>query len=45
MKEILFEHLKKGDEIKHSHMGSNPLVSGVIMESPRQGRGLKAPSW
>ena len=42
MKEILFEDLKKGDEIKHSHMGSNPLVSGVIMESPRQGRGLKS---
>ena len=41
MKEILFEDLKKGDEIKHSHLGSNPLVTGIIKESPRQGRGLK----
>ena len=41
MKEILFEDLKKGDRIKHSHLGSNPLVGGYIMESPRQGRGLK----
>ena len=42
MKEILFEDLKKGDWIKHSHLGSNPLVGGFIMESPRQGRGLKS---
>ena len=41
MKEILFEDLKKGDWIKHSHLGSSPLVGGYIMESPRQGRGLK----
>jgi hypothetical protein len=41
MKEILFEDLKKGDRIKHSHLGSNPLVTGIIKESPRQGRGLK----
>ena len=42
MKEILFEDLKKGDEIKHSHLGSTPLVTGIIKESPKQGRGLKA---
>jgi len=42
VKEILFEDLKKGDWIKHSHLGSSPLVGGYIMESPRQGRGLKS---
>jgi len=42
MKEILFEDLKKGDWIKHSHLGSSPLVGGFVMESPRQGRGLKS---
>ena len=42
MKEILFEDLKKGDEIKHSHLGSSPLVTGIIKESPKQGRGLKS---
>ena len=41
MKEIKLEDLKKGDWIKHSHLGSSPLVGGYIMESPRQGRGLK----
>ena len=42
MKEVLFEDLKKGDEIKHSHLGSTPLVTGIIKESPKQGRGLKS---
>ena len=42
MKEILFEDLKKGDRIKHSHLGSSPLVTGIIKESPKQGRGLKS---
>ena len=41
MKEILFEDLKKGDRIKHSHLGSTPLVTGIIKESPKQGRGVK----
>ena len=41
MKEVLFEDLKKGDWIKHSHLGSSPLVGGYVMESPRQGRGLE----
>ena len=26
----------------HSHMGTSPAVSGVIKESPRQGRGVKS---
>ena len=38
---IKFSELKKGDKIMHSHMGTNPAVSGYIMESPRQGRGVK----
>ena len=42
MKEVLFEDLKKGDWIKLSHLGSSPLVGGYLMESPRQGRGLKS---
>jgi len=42
MKEIKLEDLKKGDWIKHSHLGPHPLVGGYIMESPRQGRGLKS---
>ena len=41
MNEIKLEDLKKGDWIKHSHLGSTPLVGGYIMESPKQGRGLK----
>ena len=42
MKEILFEDPTKGDEVKHSQLGSTPLVSGIIKESPKQGRGLKS---
>ena len=42
MKEILFEDLKKGDKIMHSHMGTKPPVSGIVMESPKQGRGVKS---
>ena len=38
---IKFSELKKGDEIMHSHMGTSPAVSGVVMESPKQGRGVK----
>ena len=38
---IKFSELKKGDRIMHSHMGTSPAVSGYIMESPRQGRGVK----
>ena len=39
---IKFSELKKGDRIMHSHLGTNPAVSGYIMESPKQGRGVKS---
>ena len=39
---IKFSELKKGDRIMHSHLGTSPAVSGYIMESPRQGRGVKS---
>ena len=39
---IKFIDLKKGDKILHSHLGTSPAVSGYIMESPRQGRGVKS---
>ena len=38
---IKFIDLKKGDKILHSHLGTQPPVSGYIMESPKQGRGIK----
>jgi len=38
---VLFSELKKGDKIMHSHMGTSPAVSGIVMESPKQGRGVK----
>jgi len=38
---IKFIDLKKGDRIMHSHLGTSPAVSGVIKESPKQGRGVK----
>jgi len=39
---IKFSELKKGDRIMHSHLGTKPAVSGVIKESPKQGRGVKS---
>ena len=39
---VKFSELKKGDKIMHSHMGTSPAVSGIIMESPKQGRGCKS---
>ena len=36
---IKLSELKKEDKIKHRHCG--PEVSGVVKESPRQGRGLR----
>ena len=39
---IKFSELKKGDRIMHSHLGTKPAVSGYIMESPKQGRGVKS---
>ena len=38
---IKFSELKKGDRIMHSHLGTSPAVSGIIKESPKQGRGVK----
>ena len=38
---IKFSELVKGDKIIHSHMGTSPAVSGIIKESPKQGRGVK----
>ena len=38
---VKFSELKKGDKIMHSHMGTSPAVSGTVMESPKQGRGVK----
>ena len=37
-----FSELKKGDKIMHSHLGTSPAVSGIVMESPKQGRGVKS---
>ena len=34
--------IKKGDKILHSHLGTQPPVSGVVMESPKQGRGVRS---
>ena len=34
--------IKKGDKILHSHMGSQPPVSGIVMESPIVGRGVRS---
>ena len=36
------KEIKKGDRILHSHMGSQPPVSGIVMESPIQGRGVRS---
>ena len=36
------KEIKKGDRILHSHMGSQPPVSGIVMESPIIGRGVRS---
>jgi hypothetical protein len=36
------KEIKKGDKILHSHLGTQPPVSGVVMESPIQGRGVRS---
>ena len=36
------KEVKKGDKILHSHLGTQPPVSGVVMESPKQGRGVRS---
>ena len=35
------KEIKKGDKILHSHLGSQPPVSGIVMESPIVGRGIR----
>tara|TARA_R110002074_G_scaffold115528_1_gene246496 strand:+ start:318 stop:560 length:243 start_codon:yes stop_codon:yes gene_type:complete len=35
------KEIKKGDKILHSHMGTNPPVSGIVKESPIVGRGIR----
>ena len=34
--------IKKGDKILHSHLGTQPPVSGIVMESPIVGRGIRS---
>ena len=41
-KKMNIREIKKGDKILHSHMGSNPPVSGIVKESPIQGRGIRS---
>ena len=41
-KEMNIKEIKKGDKILHSHMGTQPPVSGIVMESPIQGRGVRS---
>ena len=36
------KEIKKGDKILHSHMGSHPPVSGIVKDSPIQGRGIRS---
>ena len=41
-KNMHIRELKKGDKILHNHMGKNPLVSGIVKESPIVGRGIRS---
>ena len=36
------KEIKKGDKILHTHMGSQPPGSGIVMESPIVGRGIRS---
>ena len=38
---IMFKDLKKGQEIKSSQLHPFILCSGKLLESPKQGKGLK----
>lgn len=38
--QVQFGDLKKGEKIKSAQLGA--LCSGVLLESPRQGKGLKS---
>ena len=35
------KEIKKGDKILHSHLGTQPPVSGIVKESPIVGRGVR----
>ena len=41
-KHMNIKEVKKGDKILHSHLGTQPPVSGIVMESPKQGRGVRS---
>ena len=41
-KHMNIKEVKKGDKILHSHLGTQPPVSGTVMESPKQGRGVRS---
>ena len=36
------KEIKKGDKILHSHLGTQPPVSGIVKESPIVGRGVRS---
>ena len=38
---IHFKDLKKGQEIKSDQLGPGVLISGKLLESPKQGKGIK----
>ncbi len=38
---IMFKDLKKGQEIKSSQLHPVILISGKLLESPKQGKGIK----
>ena len=38
---INFKDLKKGQEIKSDQLGPGVLISGKLLESPLQGRGIR----
>ncbi len=38
---IMFKDLKKGQEIKSDQLGPGVLISGKLLESPKQGKGIK----
>ena len=38
---INFKDLKKGQKIKSDQLGPGVLISGELLESPKQGKGIK----
>jgi hypothetical protein len=41
IKMINFKDLKKGQKIKSDQLGPGVLISGELLESPKQGKGIK----